>query len=154
MGLAGGGYYFWQKYSNPIPASIRKEVAFPVFYPSSTIVKVNHSTIEYDKSGQVLSFSGNTVTSNHMKLIFSEEPTPDPFNDITGYYQALLNDMNQYDSFSTINGTVYLTTPKNLNGNQSAVMNTEGNLMFVRANGSLPTNTWKTIFNGLSIVVK
>jgi hypothetical protein len=154
LGLASGAYFLWQKYSSPIPASIRPEITFPIFYPSNASVKVNRSTIEYDKSGQVLSFSGNTLTGSHTKLIFSEEPTPDPFNDITGYYSALLNDMNEYDDFSTINGTVYLTTPKNLNGNQSAVMNTEGNLMFIRADGDLATNTWETIFNGLNIVVK
>jgi hypothetical protein len=139
--------------SQPIPSNLKKQIIFPVFYPSRSDVTVKRSSMKYDSSAQVLSFIGYT-TSGDAKLVFSEEPTPDPFNDVSGYYTAVLNNLNQYEDFNNVNGQTYLTRPKNLGGNESAVMSSKGTLMFIRTFTNLSTNQWTTIFNDLTIVVK
>lgn len=148
----GSGFLVWRWYQDkhPIPTVIRLEATFPLFYPNQKYVNVNKSTIKYDSTAKLLSFTGSTPSGS--KLIFSEEPTPSQFNDIPGYYTALLNNMNEYQEIDTIDGQMYLTKPESVNGNQSAVMSTKGTLMFVRAEKNLSVGNWQQLFNNLTII--
>jgi len=142
----------WYNTKGPIPTDISRQLTYPIFYPEETGVTVKRATIRYDKQDQLISFTSLAPTL--INLTFSEEPTPDQFNDISGYYQALLNNMNEYQETDTINGQVYLTKPESVNNNQVAVMNAKGTLMFVRAEKDLSISTWRQLFNNLIIVSK
>ncbi len=152
--LGLGSFFTWRWYEgkHPIPATITREVTFPIFYPNAANITVTKSTIEYSSSAQALSFVG--FENGNTKLIFSEEPTPSQFTDIPGYYPALLNNMNEYSDINTINGEVYLTKPESVDGNEAGVLNAKGTLMFIRAEANLTTNQWRQIFNNVSIIVR
>ncbi len=137
--------------SQPLPSEIKKQISIVVFYPDGKdTLLVDKKTIKYDKAAKLLSFVGST--NNGTKLTFSQQPTPESFNDIQQAYTALLQKLGTYSSFDSINGRVTLTKPKELNGTQSASMNSKGTLVFVRPSKNMPDDEWKRVFNNLIIV--
>lgn len=105
------------------------------------------TTFKYDPSAQILSF---VATIDGATTTVTEQATPDSFNDIPQYYSRLIEEMNGYSTISTYNGNVDLTRPSDVNGDQVAVMNAKGVLMFVHVrSGSLSADQWRIFFNGL-----
>jgi hypothetical protein len=133
---------------SPLPKSIQKQVGFMVFYPGDSW-QVNANAITYDTSAKTLTM---TAIANQNRLTITEQETPAQFNDIPQYYPALLDKLQQYDSFGTVNGTVYLTHPKELNGGTEAVLNHNGTLMFVFPNKAMNSQGWHQFFNSLHAI--
>lgn len=151
IAAGGAGYYFTHR-PTLIPQAIRKQVSFVIFVPGkSSADQVNHTTVKYDSSLQLLTYMAKSA-SNNLQIIISEQATPQSFVDIPQTYDALTTKLNQYGSFDSINGTVYLTRPKELNGGQSAVMNAKGTLLFAKPSQSLSDNDWRAFFNSLNII--
>lgn len=131
---------------SPIPEAIRKQVSFPIFWPASHVSVIPNS-YEYRTEDDVLLFSG--YLDDGQKVTFNEQATPNPFNDIPGYYDQFLRTLFEYQAFDSTQGTVHLTHPKN--AGQTVVMNTKGTLLFARVAHDEDKATWQRIFNSLTL---
>lgn len=130
----------------PIPAPIRDQVKFAILLPTENVI-IDQTSYKYDRSQQILSFTGRLTDGQ--SVTFAEQATPEPFNDIPNFYQQLLQNMFEYESFDGLNGTVYLTHPKG--AGQAAVINTKGTLVFARVARDETKQTWNTVFNDLAL---
>jgi hypothetical protein len=134
-----------------LPGSIRTVMTYPVLFPTKTTdFNVDSKTIHYDASAERLTFRGQGPGG--MQIDFSEQATPQSFVDIPQAYDKLTSSLQEYDTFDSINGKVSLTHPKELGGDQSAVMNAKGTLLFARPNHGLSSEAWRQLFNNLVVV--
>jgi hypothetical protein len=129
-----------------LPRPLSRQVTSTVFLPNSVDAVINRSSYKYNPSEKVLSltagFAGTTMT-------LSEQPTPDSFTDIPEVYQKVVAQMNNYESFESKDGTVHLTKPSQLAGQQTAVLNAKGTLLFIKPSKNLSTDQWKLFFRSL-----
>jgi hypothetical protein len=152
LGIAGT-YIYRQYYSSSLPSQIKRDANFSTYYPKSRASnwQPDKSTIQFDAAGQHLAY---TLRHGDSSIVLSEQPTPDSFNDIPGYYAKLLDKLHQYEEFSTAVGTATLTRPDELGGGQSAVVNTSsGTLMFAHPDHDLSQTEWKAFYSELGMVV-
>jgi hypothetical protein len=144
------GAFLYIRSQKIIPAQIKHQLDFLVFLPpESQSSHIENKSFKYDANLKVFSV---VVTSFNVKNTISEQPTPDAFNDIPGYYDKLTQNLNSYTNFETDLGRVYLTRPEELKGKQSAIMSTKGTLMFASPNKDLTDSQWRQFFNSLSII--
>ncbi|HUD05657.1 MAG TPA: hypothetical protein VMR18_01895 [Candidatus Saccharimonadales bacterium] len=61
---------------------------------------------------------------------------------------SIIEKLNGYASFDSVDGTVSLTNPTEVKS-ETAVMNAKGTLLFAKSNGNLSENSWKLLFNSL-----
>lgn len=134
-----------------IPPSIKQKISYVVYYPESIAeLTVNKSSFKYDNDNEVLSYTLKYSTAD---ITIAEQATPENFVDIPQAYDKLTETLNSYSAFNSFHGTVHLTKPKELKGQQSAVMNSKGTLMFANVtNGSLTDKEWKKLFNNLEVI--
>jgi hypothetical protein len=109
---------------------------------------VDRKTVKYDSGLKLLSF---TASVGGISTVFSEQPTPDSFNDAPQIYDKVLERMNDYSKFDVVAGTVHLTRPSDLGGKQAAVMNTKGTLLFAKPDRDLSTDQWRRLFLGVNV---
>jgi hypothetical protein len=150
--IVGFGLWSYLKSAhNPIPNSFRKEISFSIFYPTSqSPAIVNESSFKYDASSGVFSF---IVIDADQSITVAEQASPQSFVDIPQAYTTLIDSLNNYASFDSLQGQVALTYPKDFNGQQSAVMNAKGTLMFAHDTDRGLSNTqWQQFFNDLTTV--
>jgi hypothetical protein len=134
----------------PLPVDITKQLSFPLVYPpTKTSYTMDKKSASYSASAKVLIFHAK---ADNLDLTISEQATPDTINDIPEYYPKLIEKLNGYSDFDSLNGKVSLTHPKELNGGQTAVFNGKGTLMFVKPSHDMSNDEWRTFFN--SLVVK
>ena len=136
--------------SRVIPSAIKRKISYQVYVPSkqATEWKISSESIKYDDKQGLLSM---TIISSNNKLFVAEQNTPAQFTDIPQYYPALLSKLSQYSVIQTNLGEVTLTHPKELNGDQTAVLNSHGCLLFVRPQNNLTDAQWLQFFNTLVI---
>ena len=145
------GYKHWESSKQIIPANIQKQLSFSVFWPDKNApVTVTKNTLKYSPSNGLLSYVETTNTA--VELVISEQATPDTFTASPQVYSQFIQHLLEYEEFSSLNGTVYLTHPKELKGIQTAVLNANGTLMFIKPNQNLSDNTWRQIFNDIELV--
>lgn len=132
--------------SQLLPATIRRQLSFVVYLPGKGW---DTSALSVGYAGGVLSYR---TTQAGAALTVTQQTTPGVFNDVPQYYPNLVNKLNEYSSFGTANGTVYLTKPKELNGQQQAILNNNGTLLFAHPNHNLSDDVWRRFFNGLSAI--
>lgn len=134
-----------------IPSAIQEHIAFQILAPntSSKIWKMPKNLINYDTQQGTLSI---TTIGDHNELVMSEQQTPQIFTNIPQYFPTLLGKLNQYGQFQTSLGDVELTHPTELHGNQTAVLNSSGTLVFVRPQYNLSVSQWTSYFNNLIVV--
>src|SRR4051812_38689571 len=84
--LVGITWVFIWLTPQPVPKSIKKQVNFVIFLPAGDW-KVNREDISYDSSKKVLTI---IASSGNKKITLNEQATPDPFNEIPGYYDKLV----------------------------------------------------------------
>jgi hypothetical protein len=130
--------------SSQIPSSVQKQISFIIFYPDISTAVVQKNTVKYDKSNKFLNF---IVKYNQYYLTFSEQTTPSEFNYDSNIYPEFVQKLNSYDSFGSVDGTVYLTHPNSANY-ETAIMNAKGTLLFAKTdNGLMDVTKWQTLFN-------
>lgn len=129
-----------------LPSAIATQLPYSAYVPDQSWEGMR-KTVSY-KDG-ILRF---TVQRDGIHLVFTEQATPATFSEIPQYYTALLSKLNQYSSISSPLGTVYLTKPTELKGDQTAVIETGGTLCFVRPDQALTDESWKQIFASLQKV--
>jgi hypothetical protein len=146
--LIGVGLYILRP-QPPIPDNIYKKLNFSLFYPDpASGYKINQAFVSYDSNAKVVIFHAK---SGGRDMLISEQATPAVFNDIPDYYQKLIEKLNGYSSFDSINGTVSLTKPTELKGVQTAILNSKGILMFIRPNQTLSDDDWRKFFKDLIV---
>ena len=146
--VAGGWYLFVRAHTSPLPKQISSQLKFIPFVTQKTAQVSLPEAVTYNSSAQVLTYQ-TYFSGTH--LVTSEQPTPESFSDVPQAYNALINKMRGKDNFDSVNGTVNITYPVELNGTQTAVMNSKGVLIFVKPDKNLSTNDWKQFFNNLQI---
>lgn len=134
-----------------VPKATMAKVTYGVFEPQKDkVLQVDKDSVEFDEKNKIITYSA--VTNDQTKLIFSEQPTPESFVDVPQAFDKLISSLQGYTSFDSVNGKVNLTHPKELKGQQAAVLNNKGTLMFIRATGNVSDDTWRQIFNNLDVV--
>lgn len=136
--------------SRVLPPEISRQITYGVYYPQGDVVSVDRSSIAFQADADLLTYKvalpeGGTLTVN-------QQPTPESFVDIPQAYDKLVTTLMPYASFDSLHGKVALTRPKELQGDQSAVMNAKGTLMFVRSSDQLSEDQWRRIFNSFEII--
>lgn len=134
-----------------IPQTIKRQVAFVIFYPSpKAAVVVDANSFKYDTKEKLLSYVVNYANT---PITIAEQATPQNFIDIPQAYDKLIETLGEYGSFQSYYDKVSLTHPKEFNGQQSAVMNSKGTLVFAHpTKGDLSEDQWKKLFNGFEII--
>lgn len=152
-GLLVGAYYLFLYHptTSVIPKTIKKQLSFVVFYPSpDSAVTVDIKSFKYDSQAKLMSYVarfGNTP------ITIAEQATPQNFIDIPQAYDKLIESLSEYASFQSYYDKVSLTHPKEFNGQQSAVMNSKGTLVFAHpTKGDLSEDQWKKLFNGFEVI--
>jgi hypothetical protein len=134
--------------SKPVPAAIRKQANFVIFYPSSKDAKIKSATFQYNSALKSVSFIINYMGK---EVTFAEQASPDSFADDPNYYPKFAEKLNNYATFETVNGRVDLTRPNKVNS-ETGLMNAKGTLLFAKSNGDISEDSWKRLFNALSFV--
>jgi hypothetical protein len=141
------GYFIYEiSHPNPVPFNIQNSVKFAIFYPSpSKTIIIKKPSFKYDKSkGQLIfdvSFEGN-------EIIFSEQSSPDSFSADPNFYQNLVQSLDDYATFQSLDGRVDLTIPAQTK-QQTAIMNAKGTLVFANSNKKMSEANWKLLFNSV-----
>lgn len=131
-----------------LPKDIKKQVNFVVFYPTGSQAVIEKSSFKYDSSLKLLSFDTNFAGK---QITFAEQGTPDSFVDDSNFYPKFIDSLNGYATFSSIQGQVDLTVPKEFN-NQTGVMNAKGTLLFAKSSGNISEDNWKQLFNSFNYI--
>jgi hypothetical protein len=151
--MVAGIYFLFFHHTgfNPIPSKIKQQASFVVFYPGTDpSVTVDANSFKYSSQSQLMSYK---ITYNNAAITIAEQSTPQNFIDIPQAYDKLIESLNVYASFDSYYDKVNLTHPKEFNGQQSAVMNSKGTLVFAHpTKGELTEDQWKKLFNGLEII--
>ena len=134
-----------------LPPAIAQQVTHPVFMPGDdTTATVERPSINFQADADLLSYTATLMSG--AKIFVNQQPTPESFIDIPQAYDKLLGSLQPYANFESLNGKVTLTKPKELQGEQSAVMNTKGTLMFIRSDTEISQDDWRKLFNNLKII--
>ncbi len=142
------GFNYWQNSQQILPISIKNQIDFPVYWPNSNEpVTVNKKTLKYDSGDKILSYVARTNNGDNVTI--TEQATPVSITASPQVFSQLIQDLLEYEEFDSRNGTVYLTHPKELNGGQAAVMNSQGTLLFAKPTSSLVDTAWRKLFNNL-----
>ena len=147
---AGWAVHMALKPKSAVPADIRKQLDFTPYTvkPESTL-KADGKSYKYDASQKGFSFVASGGGTG--RLTVSEQATPQSFIDIPDLYTKLVDNLNRYGAFNNQMGTVYLTRPKDQPRGQTAVINSNGVLMFVRSAGDLRDDQWRKLFQSFSL---
>lgn len=149
---AGGLYGAYKLLTKPeppvIPVEYSQKVNFSIIAPSPSN-GYSLDTFGYDATSGVLSFTARGPEAN---FLFTEQATPSNFTEIPEYFDKLVESLLEYKRFDTEIGRVSLTKPKEFNGQQAAVLNTKGTLLFVRPDKELDDETWRQFFNRIQTI--
>jgi hypothetical protein len=132
-----------------IPSTIKNQLSSTLLLPQDPRFKVDQATIKFNKSLSLLTYY---VTVFGHRILMSEQPTPQSFIDVPEAYNQVVQGMNDYQDIDVSVGTVHLTTPKQLNGAQAAVLNSDGTLSFAKPSGSLSTTQWRQYYDSFEVV--
>lgn len=151
--LLGGLYFLFVYHATPnvIPSAIKKQTSFVIFYPGpDPAVVVDAESFKYDNQAKLMSY---VITYANIPITIAEQATPQNLIDIPQAYDKLIETLSEYGSFQSYYDKVSLTHPKEFNGQQSAVMNSRGTLVFAHpTQGDLTEDQWKKLFNGFEII--
>ncbi|HXY17805.1 MAG TPA: hypothetical protein VEH48_00050 [Candidatus Nitrosopolaris sp.] len=129
-----------------IPKDIQNKVTSVIFVPKNPQVINKKGTVKYDSDLKLLSYQATIFGVN---TVISEQPTPESFTDIPQVYQKVLDSWNQYETFNTPQGTVYLTRPGKQSNEEVGVMNSKGTFLFIKPDSNFTDSQWRQLFNSL-----
>jgi hypothetical protein len=137
--------------SSVIPSKIKNEVDYVIYYPGkNTDWAVDASTFKYDPTSKVISYVAHYGSAT---ITIAEQSTPQNFTDIPEAYAKLTEKLNEYSSFDSLYGKVSLTKPEEFKGDQTAVINSKGTMMFIHVtSGKISDDQWKKLFDNLYII--
>lgn len=134
-----------------IPTSIKQQIVFQIYVTANGDKQwtTDKQSVKYDASQGILSYTAKSATNS---LYVTEQLTPSQFTDIPQYFPTLVSKLNEYSEIQTNLGTVALTHPTELNGVQTAVINTAGTLMFIKPKVNLTDSQWASFINSLNVI--
>lgn len=148
VGLGTAIYLYVSKKNSRqvLSASVAKQLDFSPYIVTEKQRISQPENVKYNAGSKVLVYNQNFEGA---KLTITQQATPESLVDIPQAYDKLIEKMHQESAFDSYSGRVYITSPTELNGNQAAVLNSGGTLMFVRADKKISTDNWKFFFNKL-----
>lgn len=153
LAIVGGGLFAaitFLRPASPVPPDIQAKLTYGIYLPKDEqVLKLEPNSITYSDEVEVLSYVA--VRQNGDKVTFTQQATPESFTDVPQAYDKLLSSLQEYSSFDSVHGKVALTKPKELKGDQSAVMNANGTLLFIRPGDMLTNDEWRKIINALDL---
>lgn len=131
-----------------IPVSFKKQLESPTYIgkPQST-VQMDKKSYKYDSTNKVFSYVAQVI-GTQTQLTVTEQPTPSEFVDVPQAYDKFTESIKPFLTFDSSLGKVNVGKPGQL-GNQVAVVNGQGTLMFVRTSADLSEDQWHHVFNDL-----
>jgi hypothetical protein len=123
----------------------------PYFYPKDKrVVAIDQNTVRVDTEKKVISFFAH-LTDGNVLLGYSQQKGGSDYIDSSDKLKTLLKDLGKYASFTSPYGTVYLTKSVSQKNQPVAVLNSNGNLLFIQAEKDLTDVQWKAIIDDLSL---
>lgn len=148
-------YFLMQNHQSEIfSAQTLRQINFNIFIPDQDLNKqdvwiIDRQSTYYNQETKTLTI---VAKKDNKEVIITEQATPEAFKDIPGQFSRMLASINQYSQQSTNLGNVALVHPKELNGGQTAVLNTRDTLIFARPNKDISDNEWQAFFNTFIIL--
>jgi len=134
----------------PIPGPIKAKLTSTLLVPRGGDYQVNRESAKYDPALKVLAY--NIAIKGVGSAVVSEQPTPDQFNDIPGYYDQVISQFHEYTHFDSVVGTVHLVHPDTNSDHQTAVINSAGTLIFVKPSQNLSDDQWRQFFRSFVVI--
>ncbi len=149
VAIAATLYYFLRT-QQVIPVSIKTQLTSPLLMPTDkTVAAIDQGSVKYDSKIKVLTYD---VQLDGIKVVMSQQPTPESFIDVPDVYTKVLEGMNEYQKFELAIGVIHLTRPPDLKGKQSAVLNSKGTLLFASPEEDLTEDQWRRFFKDVQLV--
>jgi hypothetical protein len=133
----------------PIPHRYVQQAGFGIWYPTGGY-KITAGSFKVAKNGQD-TLATFQAEGTYGKLGFTEQAEPSSFIDVPDVYTKLISKLQGYSSFTSTNGKVDLTRPVELRGQETAVMDSKGTLIFVKPDRKLTDEEWRRLFNSLQL---
>jgi hypothetical protein len=142
--IAVGAVLVLRSQDDIVPADIKKQVSFDMYLPhtSDKSWQVAPDTVQFNAKTGVLTATA-TRSSNAEKVTITQQNQPDTFNDIPGYYEKMLQALNQYSIIHVGLGTFTLTHPTEAKGGQTAVALINGTLLFITPDDTMSDAQWR-----------
>lgn len=134
-----------------LPKEVQRKANFSIYAldGGGEAYRVDKTSINYDDKNNILMF---TVKAAAYSAVITQQATPESFSVVPGGYQKLLESMRQYKEVRARLGTVTLTKPEELKGQQIAVANPPGTLIFAKPDKELSVSQVQQLFDNLLIV--
>jgi hypothetical protein len=131
-----------------VPKAIRNRAEFGIFIPKTTAngaIKAHSFT--YDQDTKVVKYvlkaqGGGSIT-------FTQQAAPSGFQADPNAFSDLVASMQPFSTFESASGDVALTRPAQLQGQESAVMNSHGTLLFAKPSKDFPVRYWQQLFDDM-----
>lgn len=133
----------------PIPGSIKSQLTSTLLVPVGKGVEVDRESARFDADLNLLTYN---ATWEGRTIVVSQQPAPESFADIPGYYDKVTAQMSQYAQFDVEIGSVRLTRPKDAGGKPAAVLYAKGTLLFAKPDAELSTDQWRRFFTTLTVI--
>ena len=154
-----GGTWAWLnvfRHEPVISSQILSKANFTIFHPridekSSDAWQLQKDRTSYDKDSGVLTLHV-LQSSTGREIVLNEQPVPGTFSDVPTQYSTMLNTLHEYNELQLGFGTVALTYPEELKGEQTAVANKAGTLIFAKPSANLTDSEWQSFFESLRIL--
>lgn len=144
------GALLYMHYRQPlISDTITKQLTSSLYLVRGSAVALDKKSIKYDNELKQLSY---TTTFNNVKIIISEQPSPEVFSDVPQYFPKWISSTGAIANFDTPNGKVYLASNPNYGVNTVAIMNSKGTLLFAKPDKNLTEDQWKQFFRNVTLV--
>lgn len=145
-------FLFFKHTSLPLPADVESKLTFSPFVPANgnKRISISGSTVTKLENGtQLLTY---TLRMDDTAITVTQSVQPTQFTDIPQYKEQFLsNIINQYASFQTSNGTIYLGRVVKQNNKQVGIIVERGLLVFLNPNQDLSESQWRTIGDALAV---
>lgn len=142
--------YYFLRPQPVIPAEVKSQLTSSLLMPTDkTVTVIDRGSVKYDSKIRVLTYD---VQYDGIKVVISQQPTPESFLDIADVYTKVLESMNEYQKFELAIGVIHLTRPPDLKGKQSAVLNSKGTLLFASPEEDLTEDQWRRFFKDVQLV--
>lgn len=147
--LSGISYYAVRSYTSGIDKP--DNVNFGVWFPAKKSDYIlDKSTLQYDSRTAIITFKLKNKKDKG-ELTFTEQSVPEGFAVAPDAFDKQVAGLQQSTKFDSIHGTVALTKPFG-GSSVTAIMRSQGTLLYVNSQQELSTDQWRSIFNSLELV--
>ena len=136
---------------SPVPADIRSQVSFKIFYPAGGYV-IDPTTWKYLPGTKTLNFVAKEGNSS---VVFTEQETPLAFANDQAAYQRFIGGLKPSATFDSPQGSVsitgFVTAGDFQNVGRTAILNAQGTLVLAHPSGNFSDDQWRSLFQSLNV---